>query len=94
MSNQTYEIAGETFDLRPYTRPVKREVETVEEEMELKLQKGEIDEFEYYAEVLKTVLEGNTEVITADTVEGRRAEEIVMDFLPESRRIMTRLTGF
>ena len=83
MQNETVTLQGKDFTLKPFNRYFFDKLMDYEQEASEKMQAGEMDRFEYY--------KGSLELITED---GRKVEEVITDFLPESMRTAAMLQGF
>lgn len=109
-SNKSVSLLGETFYYVKLTRPIHTEFVKFHDECEEKKKKAlepdapkvdskygsraVYDAYDYYADLLKFILVGPTEKITADALDQREAEEIIMGFFPESQRLRLMLVGF
>jgi hypothetical protein len=93
----TVSLQGHQFEIKPFNRYFFDRFIEYEQEANEKMQAGEIDRFEYYRGAFELITEGPHEKLQwegPEAVNGRRVEEVITDFLPESMQTAAKLQGF
>lgn len=97
MQNDTVTLQDKEFTIKPFNRYFFDKLMDYEQEATEKMQAGEMDRFDYYKGSLEMITEGPHDELDwdgPDAVDGRKVEEVITDFLPESMRTAAMLQGF